>query len=62
LIAGFAHGWETQDYGEGSCDFNFLTGKGVSSRGLAKSKPVREKLTPLRLVGWSAEKQPKPCR
>ena len=58
LVAGFSYHWETRDNGTGSCDINFLTGKGVRSQGLAKAKPIRARFSPVRLADWSVDKQP----
>jgi hypothetical protein len=60
-VAGFTYDWETRDYGAGRCDINLLTGKGVKSRGLAKSKLINAKFTAVRLAEWSAEKHLKPA-
>jgi hypothetical protein len=57
FVAGFSYNWETRE-GAGSCDINFLTGKGVRSRGLAKAKRIRTRFTPVRLADWSVDKQP----
>jgi hypothetical protein len=57
LVAGFSYHWETRE-GVGSCDINFLTGKGVRSRGLAKARPVKARFTPVKLADWSVDKQP----
>lgn len=59
-IAGYSTDWDTRN-GIGSCDINFLTGKGVASRGLAKSKPIKAKFAPIKLSDWSEEKVPKAC-
>jgi hypothetical protein len=56
-VAGFSYGWETRDWGSGSCDINFLTGKGVRSLELAKSKPIQARFSRLRLADWSDERQ-----
>ena len=61
FVAGFAYNWETRDNGNGSCDINFLTGKGVRSQGLAKARPIRARFTPVKLADWSADKEPKVC-
>jgi hypothetical protein len=61
FVAGFSYNWETRDNGNGSCDINFLTGKGVRSRGLAKARPIKARFTPIRLADWSADKEPKVC-
>ena len=41
----------------GSCDFNFLSGKGVRN-----GKPVEIKSGIVRLIDWSDEKLPKECK
>jgi hypothetical protein len=56
-VAGFSYGWETRDWGTGSCDINFLTGKGIRSRELAKSRPIEARFTRIKLADWSGEKQ-----
>jgi hypothetical protein len=62
LLAGFTYDWDTRNEGIGGCDINFLTGKGVSSRGLGgKTKPIKTKFTPVRLTDWSDDKRPKAC-
>lgn len=58
IVAGFSYNWETRDNGTGSCDINFLTGKGVRSQGLAKAKSIMARFTPVRLADWSVDKQP----
>jgi hypothetical protein len=60
LVAGFTYNWETRE-GVGGCDINFLTGNGARSRGLAKARPVKARFTPVRLIDWSADKEPKVC-
>jgi hypothetical protein len=60
LVGGFTQVWDTRS-GIGSCDINYLTGSGVASRGLARSKPIKAKFTPVKLADWSQEKQPKAC-
>lgn len=60
LVAGFTLAWDTRN-GIGSCDINFLTGKGVVSRGLAKSKPIKEKFAPIKLADWSVTTRPAGC-
>jgi hypothetical protein len=56
-VAGFSYGWETRDWGTGSCDINFLTGKGIRSRELAKSRLIEARFTRIKLADWSGEKQ-----
>jgi hypothetical protein len=62
LVAGLTYDWDTRNEGIGGCDINFLTGKGVTSRGLeGKSKPIRAKFRAVKLADWSDEKRPKVC-
>ena len=62
LLAGFTYDWDTRNDGIGSCDINFLAGKGVTSRGLgARSKPINAKFAPVKLADWSDDKRPKAC-
>ena len=56
-IAGFNYDWETQDWGTGSCDINFLTGRGNWSRELARSKPIKAKFARIKLADWSDDKR-----
>jgi len=60
LVAGYTYSWETRD-GSGSCDVNFLTGKGVMSRNLGKSRPIKGSFAPVPLADWSDDKRPKAC-
>lgn len=61
LVAGVTYDWDTRE-GMGSCDINFLTGRGVVSRGLnGKSKPVKGKFRPMGLADWSDEIVSKAC-
>jgi hypothetical protein len=63
LVAGFSRSWELRDGSVGSCDVNYLTGKGVASKGLpARGKAVRTVFRPIRLADWSDEKIPRACR
>jgi hypothetical protein len=61
LVAGFSYSWETREGGVGGCDINFLTGKGVRSRGLARARPIRARFMPVKLADWSGDKEPKVC-
>lgn len=69
IVAGYSRDWDwnvqTSD-GDvktkvGSCDINYLTGKGVASRDLSDGKPVHGKFVPVDLAHWSYDKRPKPC-
>jgi hypothetical protein len=63
LIGGFSRSWELRDGSAGSCDVNFLNGKGLASRGLSvRSTAIRTAFKPVRLADWSAEKMPGACR
>jgi hypothetical protein len=61
FVAGFSYNWETRE-GVGSCDINFLTGKGIRSRDLAKTKPIKARFTAVKLDDWSVDKQPNLAR
>jgi hypothetical protein len=63
LIGGFSKSWELRDGSVGSCDVNYLTGKGVASRGLPKrDKPIRTVFHPVKLADWSETEGPRDCR
>ena len=61
-IGGYALNWDTRA-GMGSCEINFLTGRGIVSQGLEpKTHAIRVKAAPIALTSWSQERQPKACR
>jgi hypothetical protein len=60
LVGGVTYDWDTRN-GIGSCDINYLSGKGVASRGTAKAKPIKGKFVPVKLADWSEEKRPQAC-
>jgi hypothetical protein len=60
LVGGVTYDWDTRA-GIGHCDIDFLTGKGVKSRDLAKAEPLRAKYAPIKLADWSADMRPKAC-
>jgi hypothetical protein len=60
LVAGFTREWETRN-GAGTCDVNYLTGKGTMTRNGAKARPLSGKFAPIKLMDWSDEKRPKAC-
>ena len=63
LVGGFSRSWELRDGSVGSCDVNYLTGKGVASKGLpARDKAIGTAFRPIRLADWSDEKMPRACR
>jgi hypothetical protein len=63
LVGGYTRSWELRDGSAGSCDVNYLTGKGVVSKGLPeRAKPIKTVFRPIRLADWSDEKVPKACR
>lgn len=63
LIGGLTYSYEMKDGEQGDCDINFLSGKGVASKGLdGKKRPVRERLAPVKLSAWSEKMYPKACR
>jgi hypothetical protein len=60
LVAGFTLAWDTRT-GAGSCDVNFLTGKGTLSRNGSKARQLKGKFVPVKLAEWSEASQPKEC-
>lgn len=63
LIGGLSRSWELRNGSVGSCDVNYLTGKGVASNGLpARNKAIRTAFNPIRLADWSEERIPRACR
>jgi hypothetical protein len=61
-VAGFSNDWDMRDGSIGSCDINFLTGKGVASHSNAKPRPIKAKFVPIKLSDWSEDRQLKTCR
>ena len=63
LVGGFSRSWELRDGSVGSCDVNYLTGKGVASKGLpGRDRAIGTAFRPIRLADWSDEKIPRACR
>lgn len=63
LIGGFSEDWDLRDEGIGSCDINYLTGKGVVSHGLPeRNKPIWATFKPVTLADWSETSAPKGCQ
>ena len=62
LVARYELDWETRN-GIGSCEINFLTGKGRVTKGLDYEviKRFKKETTRLKLANWSEEAIPKEC-
>jgi hypothetical protein len=60
VVAGYTQAWDTRS-GRGTCDVNFLTGKGTLSRDGSKARPLQGRFAPIKLEDWSDEKRPKAC-
>jgi hypothetical protein len=60
VVGGYTQAWETRT-SSGTCDVNFLTGKGTLVRDGGKVRALRGKFTPIKLDEWSEEKRPKEC-
>jgi hypothetical protein len=60
VVAGYTLAWETRS-SSGTCDVNFLTGKGTLQRDGGKARVLRGKFSPIKLDEWSDEKRPKEC-
>jgi hypothetical protein len=61
LVGGYTYQWETRE-SAGTCDVNFLTGKGTMLDGIdGPGKPIDGKFTPTKLQDWSDETHPKAC-
>jgi hypothetical protein len=61
LVAGYTLNWDTRN-GQGSCDINFLTGKGTLARDLGEGKHVKGQFKPIKLADWTDEYAPKICQ
>ncbi len=60
-VGGVTYDWETRS-AMGSCDIDFLSGKGRRSDGLnGKFKPVSGRFVPIKLADWTEDKRPKAC-
>jgi len=60
VVAGYTLAWDTRS-GSGTCDVNFLTGKGTLARDGAKARPLKGRFAPVKLEDWSDEKRPQEC-
>jgi len=61
LVAGYTLEWDTR-YSQGTCDINFLTGRGTLSHNLGKGKPIKGKFKPIKLADWTDDNAPKICQ
>ncbi len=60
-VGGYSYGWDTRDFGTGTCDINFLTGKGTLSKDGGRTRPIRAALKPVTLADWSEETHVRGC-
>jgi hypothetical protein len=63
LVAGLTRAWDTRE-GQGSCDIDFLTGRGIASTGLDDRKPVEKRFRPMqvKLARWSDDRRQDACK
>ena len=61
LVAGYTLDWDRRN-SQGSCDINFLTGKGTLAHGLGKGRPIKGKFKPHKLADWTDDDSPKICQ
>jgi hypothetical protein len=63
LVAGFSRSTDMRNGEQGRCEINFLTGKGVVSKGVdGKARPLRQHFRPVKLAAWSTQTAPQACR
>ncbi len=62
LVGGFSLSYDLKNGDQGGCDIDFLTGKGVASKGLGKATTIKRKFKPIKLADWSAEMGWQACR
>lgn len=61
LVAGYTFDWDTRD-GAGSCDINYLAGKGALTQGVdGEAVAIKGEFKPVKLADWSDEKRPAAC-
>jgi hypothetical protein len=60
VVAGYTLAWDTRT-GSGTCDVNFLTGKGTLSRNGSKTRPLTGRFAPIKVDDWSNDNRPKEC-
>jgi hypothetical protein len=69
LVAGYARDWDWNSHMAdgtvntimGSCEIDFLAGRGAASDGLDDAQPVEGTFTPVKLSDWSADERPDIC-
>jgi hypothetical protein len=63
LVAGFSRDTDMKNGGQGRCDINFLTGKGVLQKGVdGKARRLKQHFKPVKLAAWSTQSIPQACR
>ena len=63
FVAGFSRGTDLKSREQGSCEINFLTGKGVVSEGVdGKARRLNQHFKPVKLAAWPAQATPQACR
>jgi hypothetical protein len=60
-VGGYSYDWETRDFGAGSCDINFLTGKATMAKDGGRTRAIKGTFKPVKLTGWSEERHVKVC-
>lgn len=60
VVAGYILTWDTRT-GSGTCDVNFLAGRGTLSRDGGKPRALKGRFVPVKLEDWSDDKRPKGC-
>jgi hypothetical protein len=62
LVAGFSRDTDLKSGVQGSCEINFLTGRGVVSKGVGgKARRLQERFKPVKLAAW-ATRSTRLCR
>ena len=60
-VGGVTYDWDTRA-AIGTCDIDFLAGKGLRSDGPgAKAEPIKGRFRPIKLADWSEDMRPKAC-
>ena len=61
LVGGYTYDWETRDFGAGTCDINFLTGKATLAKDGGKARAIKGTFKPVKLADWDEERHVKVC-